>query len=98
MFVPRRDIFTAGKLLLNTGSGEVKSMFGRLGTQELLVILALVLIIFGPRKLPEIGRSLGKGLREFKQATNEIKESINLDEKEETKDSKPAESPETKEA
>jgi sec-independent protein translocase protein TatA len=76
----------------------VKSMFGRLGTQELLVILALVLIIFGPRKLPEIGRSLGKGLREFKQATNEIKESINLDEKEETKDSKPVESQETKEA
>jgi sec-independent protein translocase protein TatA len=86
------------KFINNTGSGEVKSMFGRLGTQELLVILALVLIIFGPRKLPEIGRSLGKGLREFKQATNEIKESINLDEKEETKDSKPVESQETKEA
>ncbi len=52
-------------------------MFGRLGMQELLIILGVVLIVFGPRKLPEIGRSLGKGLREFKQATTEIKESIN---------------------
>lgn len=47
-------------------------MFGRIGTAELLLILGLVLIIFGPKKLPEIGRSLGKGLREFKQATSEI--------------------------
>ncbi len=61
-------------------------MFGRFGTQELLIILALVLIIFGPRKLPEIGRSLGKGLREFKQATNELKDSINIEEKEDEKE------------
>jgi len=55
-------------------------MFGRIGTQELLLIFGLVLIVFGPRKLPEIGKSLGKGLREFKQATKELKESVELGE------------------
>ncbi len=60
-------------------------MFGRLGTQELLVVFALVILVFGPRKLPEIGRSLGKGLREFKDATNQINKSINMEEPEEKK-------------
>jgi len=55
-------------------------MFGRIGTQELLLILALVLIIFGPRKLPEIGRSLGRGLKEFKQAALELRESVDVEE------------------
>ena len=45
-------------------------MFG-LGTQELLVILLLVLILFGAKKIPEIMRGLGQGIREFKQASNE---------------------------
>jgi sec-independent protein translocase protein TatA len=53
-------------------------MLGRIGTTELLLIFGLVLVVFGPRKLPEIGKSLGKGLREFKQATREIKESIEI--------------------
>lgn len=55
-------------------------MFGRIGPQELLLIFGLVLIVFGPRKLPEIGKALGKGLREFKQATKELKESVELGE------------------
>ncbi|MBT9174223.1 MAG: Sec-independent protein translocase protein TatAd [Syntrophomonadaceae bacterium] len=58
-------------------------MFGRIGTQELLLILALVLIIFGPRKLPEIGRSLGRGLKEFKQAAIELRESVDIEEEKE---------------
>lgn len=48
-------------------------MFGFLpsiGPWELVLILALALIIFGPGKLPQVGKSLGKGLREFKQAIN----------------------------
>jgi TatA/E family protein of Tat protein translocase len=40
---------------------------------ELLVIFVIALIIFGPRKLPELGRSLGKGINEFKRASNELK-------------------------
>ncbi len=46
---------------------------GQLGFQELLVIFIIALLVFGPKKLPELGKSLGKGLREFKRATNELK-------------------------
>lgn len=58
-------------------------MLGRIGTPELLLIMGLVLIVFGPKKLPEIGRSLGKGLKEFKQATRELKDSIEVSEEDE---------------
>ena len=44
-----------------------------LGFPELIVIFIIALLVFGPRKLPELGRSLGKGLGEFKRATNELK-------------------------
>ena len=53
------------------------------GTTELLVILVVALMIFGPRKLPELSRSLGKGLNEFKRASDEFKRTwereVNLD-------------------
>jgi sec-independent protein translocase protein TatA len=42
-----------------------------LGMQELLIILALVLLLFGAKKMPELARGLGQGLKEFKQATRE---------------------------
>ena len=61
-------------------------MFGKIGIQELVLILAIALIIFGPRKLPEIGRSLGRGLREFRQATSEIQKNISLDDDEKEKE------------
>lgn len=48
-------------------------MFG-LGTQELLIILVLVMIIFGAGKLPQVGNSLGKGLRNFKKGMSEAEE------------------------
>jgi len=47
---------------------------GSLGMQEIIVIFIIALIIFGPRKLPELGKSLGKGLAEFKKASNELKQ------------------------
>jgi sec-independent protein translocase protein TatA len=47
---------------------------GSLGMQEIIVIFILALIVFGPRKLPELGKSLGKGLAEFKKASNELKQ------------------------
>jgi len=50
-------------------------MIGGIGMPELLVILVIVLIIFGAGKLPEIGAGLGKGIRNFKKATNENLES-----------------------
>ncbi len=43
---------------------------------EVLVILVLVLLLFGPKRLPQIGRTLGRGLREFRQATSELKRTV----------------------
>ena len=51
-------------------------MFGSLGVPELLMIMAIALIVFGPRKLPEIGRTLGKALAEFRKATDDLKSTI----------------------
>ncbi len=51
-------------------------MFGSLGIQEIVVILGLALIIFGPKKLPEIGKTLGRSLGEFRRATSDLKRSI----------------------
>ncbi len=50
-----------------------------LGPAEILVILVVALIVFGPKKLPEIGKSIGKGLREFKKASNEIMSTFEAD-------------------
>ena len=44
-----------------------------LGFPELVVIFVVALVVFGPRKLPDLGRSLGKGLTEFRRASNELK-------------------------
>ncbi len=60
---------------------------GSLGMQEIIVIFVLALIVFGPRKLPELGKTLGKGLAEFKKASNELKstweEEVRLDKEKE---------------
>ena len=49
---------------------------GPLGVPEMLFILVLILLIFGPKRLPEVGRMVGKGLGEFRRASNELKRSI----------------------
>jgi len=51
-------------------------MFGTLGGPELVLILVLALIIFGPRKLPEIGKSMGRMMAEFRKASNEFRRTI----------------------
>ena len=53
-------------------------MFG-IGMPEMLLILAIALIVIGPKKLPDLAKSLGRALREFKKATSELTESIELD-------------------
>jgi sec-independent protein translocase protein TatA len=49
---------------------------GPIGFPEMLVILVVALIIFGPRKLPELGRSLGRSINEFKRASNELRSTL----------------------
>ncbi|MEE8522371.1 MAG: twin-arginine translocase TatA/TatE family subunit [Thermoanaerobaculia bacterium] len=52
---------------------------GPLGFQEILIILGLALLIFGPRELPKIGRTIGRAMGEFRKATTELKRSLNVE-------------------
>jgi TatA/E family protein of Tat protein translocase len=84
-------------------------MFG-IGMPELLLILGLALIVLGPKKLPELAKALGKGLAEFRRATDELKEEFRQMEREveepsplvqngrATEDSQPATAPQTETA
>ncbi len=54
-------------------------MFGSLGLPEILVILVVALLVFGPRRLPEIGRTIGKALGEFRRATTDLKRTIDTE-------------------
>ncbi len=51
-------------------------MFGSIGFPELMLIFVIALLLFGPRKLPEIGRSIGRALGEFRRASNDLKRTI----------------------
>lgn len=51
-------------------------MFGNLGTGEIILILLVVLILFGSKKIPELAQGLGKGIREFKKAMRDVEEEI----------------------
>ena len=53
-------------------------MFG-MGMPEILLILAIALVVIGPKKLPDLAKSMGRAMREFKKATNELKESLEID-------------------
>lgn len=57
-------------------------MFGSLGMQEILLILFILLLLFGAKRLPELGQSLGKGIREFKRGVTEIKDEVRLEDPE----------------
>jgi TatA/E family protein of Tat protein translocase len=65
-------------------------MFGSIGMPEQIIIMVLALIIFGPRKLPELGKSLGRSLNEFKKAStdlqNTLEQEIKIEEQKEQAD------------
>ena len=68
-------------------------MFGSIGMPELIIILVIALIIFGPRKLPELGKSLGRSLNEFKKASqdlqNTLEQEIKIEEEKERETARP---------
>ena len=51
-------------------------MLGPIGAQELIIIFVIALLVFGPRKLPQLGKSLGKSIGEFKRASNELRSTL----------------------
>ncbi len=51
-------------------------MFGRIGPMELILILVIALVIFGPKKLPEIGKAIGNAIREFKKHSSKVTEEL----------------------
>lgn len=58
------------------------------GFMEIIVILAVALVIFGPAKLPELGRSIGRGIREFKDAFNDVGKAFSLEDEEDSEENK----------
>lgn len=52
-------------------------MFGKLGAGELILILCIALVVFGPSKLPQIGRSFGEAIREFRKGTTQVQKELN---------------------
>jgi len=61
-------------------------MFDNIGTGEILIIVFVFLIFFGAKKIPEIAQGIGKGIREFKKAINDVQEEIKVPDKTELKD------------
>jgi sec-independent protein translocase protein TatA len=63
-------------------------MFSNIGVPGLILILIVALVIFGPNKLPEVGRAFGRSIREFKKATDGLADDIREEIKEDIKDTK----------
>lgn len=62
---------------------------GGLGTGELLIILAIVVLVFGVGKLPEVGRQMGQGIRNFKKEMNTVEDDLSIEDKTDDQDSVP---------
>ena len=54
-------------------------MFGSIGPSELIIVMLIVLLLFGSKRLPELARGIGKATRQFRKAMEDVKEEINLD-------------------
>ena len=60
-------------------------MFGNLGAPEIILIVLAILILFGAKKIPELAKGIGKGMREFKKAVKEVEDDIQLEDKDDKK-------------
>ena len=63
-------------------------MFGNLGTGEIILILLVILILFGAKKIPELAQGLGKGMREFKKSLKDVEDEIKSTDKDDKSESK----------
>ena len=63
-------------------------MFGNLGAGEIILIVLVILILFGAKKIPELAQGIGKGMREFKKALNDVQEDIKITDKKDSTDEK----------
>jgi sec-independent protein translocase protein TatA len=79
-------IFTSNKHVYKHSMSILTVILGFLGGQELLVILIIVLVLFGGRKIPELMRGLGKGAREFNNAKKEVWDMAEMDDANESKE------------
>lgn len=61
-------------------------MFGSIGIQEIILIFIIALLLFGPKKIPEISKKIGKAIREFKRASEEVKRTLEEEVEKEEKD------------
>src|SRR5215212_1011521 len=82
-FITPLSVYRSSNMIIGSDYSPARScsrrrpnMFGSLGLPELLMIFAVILIVFGPRRIPEIGRTLGKALAEFRKATDDLKGTI----------------------
>lgn len=64
-------------------------MFG-IGTSEILIILLIALLVLGPKEIPKLAKTLGRGMRELERAKNELRQSIEFEEEEDTRTAKPS--------
>jgi TatA/E family protein of Tat protein translocase len=56
-----------------------ESVFGSIGGPELIIIFAVALLIFGPRKLPDLGRAIGRGMAEFRKAASDLRQTLDTE-------------------
>ena len=62
-------------------------MFGNFGTMEIVIIIFAILLLFGAKKIPELAKGIGNGMKEFKKAVKDVQEDIEIDETKSKKDS-----------
>ena len=70
--------YTRQRYAFSRSTTQPPPAMGSLGTTEIIIIFLVVLLVFGAKRIPEIARGLGKGIREFKDATNDIKQELNV--------------------